>query len=158
MNRTIIQAALITIGLSLAAVPVFAHEERCDRAWSGYEGMDLSSRIDSRLTRLHDSLKLNASQETAWNDFSGKMKPVNTEKADRPDWRSMNTPARMDRMLELIKSRETRMADRAVAVKTFYAALTPDQQQIFDRQFMRADFRHHRPVMNDPSKPDVKSN
>jgi protein CpxP len=53
----------------------------------------------------------------------------------------LTTPQRIDKMKEM---RTQRMADmsaamdkRGEATKTFYAALTPDQQKVFDAQHAR---------------------
>lgn len=88
-----------------------------------------------RQAQLHDALKLNASQEQAWNAFVASMKPA--ERAKRPDraaWASLSAPARMEQMIERSKQRTAAMESRLAALKTFYAVLTPEQQKVFDQQ------------------------
>jgi Spy/CpxP family protein refolding chaperone len=46
----------------------------------------------------------------------------------------MNTPQRLDAMLEKSDQRHAQMVARVAAVKTFYAQLTPEQQAVFDAE------------------------
>ena len=46
----------------------------------------------------------------------------------------MNTPQRLDAMLEQSQVRHAQKVARAAAVKSFYAQLTPGQQAVFDAQ------------------------
>ena len=52
----------------------------------------------------------------------------------REDWSQLTTPQRLDKMQALRAERDAAMAKRIEAVKTFYAALTPEQQKVFDTQ------------------------
>jgi Spy/CpxP family protein refolding chaperone len=91
-------------------------------------------RVNAHQERLHKALKLTAEQEPAWNAFIQKATP----KADdikRPDpeaFRKLNTPERAEKLLELSKQRQAFLSERLTALKTFYATLTAEQQQIFD--------------------------
>ncbi len=44
----------------------------------------------------------------------------------------MQTPARLDAMIDQMKSDEAAFQRRAAATKAFYTVLTPDQKQAFD--------------------------
>lgn len=52
---------------------------------------------------------------------------------------------RLDRMQAMAEVRRARMAERAAAIKAFYAQLTPEQQKVFDAEGLPAAHRgHHR--------------
>ena len=90
--------------------------------------------MEKHRARLHDKLQLAPEQETAWKPFSEKTQPQPPRaQALKSELAAMPSPARMDRMIALIKEREARMIERAAAVKEFYVLLKPEQQQVFDR-------------------------
>jgi protein CpxP len=102
----------------------------------GKMGPAMRERMEKRMTELHDKLKLNASQESAWKTYTAKMKPAERPpQGDRAEWDKLTTPQRMDKMLERMKESEQRMAERAAATKDFYALLTPEQKKTFDDAF-----------------------
>lgn len=146
MNNRIIQILFVAIGLTLASAAALASKENCDHAWSAEHQHDGAAGFDKHMAKLHDDLKLTSAQETAWTEFSNKIKPVKMDNAGmesrHQDWKNMNTPDRLDKMLDSMKSRETKMGEHAAAVRTFYATLTPDQQKIFDRRFEEFQRRH----------------
>jgi periplasmic protein CpxP/Spy len=147
MNNKIIQTLFVAIGLTLASASVFASKGECDHAWSAEHENDGAARFDKHMAKLHGDLKLTSAQETAWTEFSTKMKPVKMDKPEmdksgHPDWKDLSTPDRLDKMLGNMKSHETRMAEHAATVRTFYGTLTPDQQKIFDHQFQSYLHRH----------------
>lgn len=102
--------------------------------------------FEKRQAQLHDKLKLNANQESAWNAYIAKVRPTDVPaRPDRSEIEKLPAPERMDRMLNFMKEGEKRMADRAAATKEFYAALTPEQQKIFNDEFAAGYAgRHHR--------------
>ena len=61
----------------------------------------------------------------------------------REEMQALTTPQRIDRMTAMKAQRDAAMAKRGDATKTFYVALTPEQQKVFDastaRHFSRAD-------------------
>lgn len=94
---------------------------------------------------LHDRLKLNPQQEAAWKTYTD----ATAKNMAPPSWNpaemaSLTAPQRMDRMLERMNERQQRMAAQAEAVKAFYATLTPEQQKIFDDEWMRGPRRMRR--------------
>lgn len=119
----------------LFAGGALAHDQ-CDHAHGPQgDGSRIAAMHTKHQAQLHDKLKLSADQEAAWKTFTEKTKPdLARRKAVREEMATLTTPARMDRMLALMKEGETRMAERAAAVKEFYAALTPEQQKTFDAQ------------------------
>ncbi len=99
--------------------------------------------MEKHRARLHDRLKLTPDQEAAWKTFSEKTQPQAPRiRAVRSELAGLSAPARMDRMIALMKERESRMTDRAAAVKEFYAVLKPEQQKLFDRMTVWRKRRH----------------
>jgi protein CpxP len=97
----------------------------------------MKEKMAKRQAELHDKLKLNASQESAWNLFTAAITPTGTGKRpDRAEWKNLSAPERMEKQLAMMKEREARMTSRLAATKTFYATLTPEQQKIFNENFM----------------------
>lgn len=146
MNHRIIRILLVAIGLALASASVFA-SKGCDHAWNAEHETGGAARFEKHMARLHDALKLTTAQEAAWTEFSNKMQAVNmdnpkTDKAGHPDWKEMSTPDRLDKILADMKSHEKELAEHAATVRTFYGALTPDQQKIFDHRFQAYRHRH----------------
>lgn len=99
----------------------------------GRDGGDFKQRIARRQAALHDKLKLTGSQEEAWNTYISATTPsARPARPDRAQWEKMSAPERMERMMTMMKEREGRMATHLAAMKTFYATLSPLQQQIFN--------------------------
>jgi periplasmic protein CpxP/Spy len=96
----------------------------------------MTQRMEQRQTALKAQLKLSAEQEPAWQAFVQAMKPT-AKTALRPqstELDAMTTPQRMEKMKALRAEREAHMNQRMQAVQTFYSALTPEQQKVFDAQ------------------------
>jgi len=103
----------------------------------------MKERIAQRQAELHDKLNLNAGQESAWQAFVAATVPNGQwKRPDRAEWDKLPAPERMEKQLALMKEREAHMAERLAATKAFYATLTPEQQKIFDENFMRGGRRH----------------
>lgn len=90
---------------------------------------------------LKEKLKITAAQEGAWTAFTSTLQPSADMHQRRMDMRAemdkLTTPERIDKMRSLRAERDARMDKRASATKTFYAALSPEQQKVFDAQTMR---------------------
>lgn len=110
----------------------------------GRDGGDFKERVARRQAALHDKLKLAGSQEAAWNTYiSAATPPARPARPDRAQWEKMSAPERMERMMTMMKEREGHMATHLAAMKTFYATLSPLQQQIFNDNVGRG-MRSHR--------------
>lgn len=140
---------LLGIGLvALLSNSVLAHEQSsdCEHSWGKEYGaggrFDHADRFDKRMSALHTALKLSSSQEAAWTEFSGKMKPVKMDMPGRQDWTDMNTPDRLDKMLDSMKSHEKAMAEHAETVRAFYDTLTQEQKKVFDKHFQERQSHH----------------
>jgi hypothetical protein len=92
---------------------------------------------------LRDALQLTPAQEPALQAFMASMQPPPGERErgpgergkrdDRgPNAQPLSTPERLDRMQAKMAERAQRFQAHAVAVKRFYASLTPPQQKAFD--------------------------
>lgn len=137
---------LLGIGLvALLSNNVSAHEQSgaCEHSWGKEHGYGAhADRFDKRMSALHSALKLSASQEAAWTEFSGKMKPVKMDKPGSQNLADMSTPDRLDKMLDSMKSHEKSMAEHAAAVRAFYDKLTQEQKNIFDKHFQERPGHH----------------
>lgn len=110
-----------------------------------FHGSKLHAKDETRravhLATLKEKLKLKPEQEAAWNTFASTAKPgVKRTGMDRTamkaEFTKLSTPERLDKMLAIADMRRARMAERATAVKAFYAQLTPEQQSVFDAEAM----------------------
>jgi len=114
------------------------------------------ARMQERMARhqaeLKAKLKITPAQEGAWSAFTAAMQPPAGMMGQRPgaDQRAelakLPTPERIDRMralrTERMNTMNAEMDKRAAAVKTFYAALSPEQQKTFDAEHQKMMARH----------------
>lgn len=106
----------------------------------------MQQRMERHQARLKRELQLTPAQEGAWADYTAAMKlPANFQRVDRAELAALTTPERIDRMRALRAARSAEMDKRADATKSFYAALTAQQKQVFDAQAWRGGRGgHHR--------------
>ena len=92
---------------------------------------------------LKAKLKLTPAQEGAWTTYTTAMQPpagmgMRPTDAQRAEMDKLSTPERIDKMRGMRAERMTQMNaamdKRGDATKTFYAALTPEQQKAFDAE------------------------
>ncbi|MEG0973612.1 MAG: Spy/CpxP family protein refolding chaperone [Comamonas sp.] len=110
------------------------------------------ARMEKHMQALKTSLKLNASQETAWADYTAAIKPQRPPLAERPAhanrqaFAAMTTPERLDAMQAMHSKRQAaiqaHMEQRNQATKAFYAALSPEQQKTFDSETLKMHDAH----------------
>jgi periplasmic protein CpxP/Spy len=104
----------------------------------GHDPAQMQQRMAKHQAELKAKLKITASQEGAWTAFTASMAPAaGMQRPDRAEFDKLTTPQRIDKMREMRTQRNTAMDKRADATKTFYAALTPEQQKVFDTNTMR---------------------
>ena len=103
----------------------------------------MHKRMAERQSQLKAELKLSPEQEAAWSAFVARTapEPRGPMAGAREDWSKLTTPQRLDKMQALRAERDAQMAKRIDATKSFYAALTPEQQKVFDAQ-AHGGFRH----------------
>lgn len=89
-----------------------------------------------REQRLRDLLQIKPDQETAFRTFVSSLEQLRPERrlhADAPGGRAaLTTPERLDRAAQRLAEAQQRLQKASVAVKTFYAALSPEQRKAFD--------------------------
>lgn len=99
-----------------------------------------TERHAQKMANLKTRLQITPAQESAWTTFAESMLPPERLVADRAQFRAemekLTTPERIDKMQALKAKRDAAMTQRANATKTFYAALTPAQQKVFDLESM----------------------
>lgn len=88
------------------------------------------------LAALKQKLQLSPAQEGAWQGFSTANQPPARppQRFDRGEFAKLTTPQRLDRMQARQAERAERFASRAAATRSLYAALTPEQQKLFDSE------------------------
>lgn len=101
----------------------------------------MQARIAQRQAALKEKLKITTAQESAWTVFTSTMQPpadLHKRRMEmRADMDKLTTPERIDKMRALRTQRDAEIDRRANATKTFYSALSPEQQKVFDAQRMR---------------------
>ncbi|MBT9551463.1 MAG: Spy/CpxP family protein refolding chaperone [Hydrogenophaga sp.] len=158
-KRTLIAASLAAafVGLSATAIaqnaggpgmsPDMHTQHMAQRATEAGKGQgDMAGKMAQRMeqmqkrhaehqAQLKTTLKITAAQEPAWNAYVASTTPTpRMGKTAGEDWSKLTTPQRLDKMQAHKAERDAQMTKRIDAVKTFYAALTPEQQKVFDTQ------------------------
>lgn len=101
----------------------------------------MQEHMAKRAAELKAKLKLTPAQEPAWTAFTTSMQPPAPHaRMEHGDLAKLTTPERIDKMRAMRAQRDAEMDKRGDAAKTFYAALTPEQQKVFDANAMM-----HRP-------------
>lgn len=111
----------------------------------------MAERHQQRLDQLKTRLQLTPEQEPAWRAYVARTAPPQHRaegmRAERPDFASLTTPQRIERMKVWQEQRQAAHAQRMDATLSFYQALSPAQQQLFDQAtapgFMRTGMKHH---------------
>lgn len=106
-------------------------------------------RMAQHQAELKAKLKLSAEQEPAWNAFVARTAPPQQrdmqQGQQREEMAKMTTPERLDHMQTRMNERNAEMSKRIEATRSFYSALTPDQQKVFDAEghhgFQRAGMK-----------------
>ncbi len=131
-----------------ASAPMKHHGMRHHDRMGRMDPAKMQARMDQRNAELKALLKITPAQESAWTAYTAAMKPPTDLRANRPDRAALEklpTPERIDTMKALrnrhMAEMSAAMDKRGEATKTFYAALTPEQQKVFDAKAMR---RHGR--------------
>lgn len=123
-----------------------AHREGCGQHGQKSHGNWQENRA-KHLSELKEKLQLSPEQTAAWDAFAGAgekgMRQGMDKQAMRSEFEKLNTPQRLDKMMALSEARRAKMAERAAAVKAFYAQLTPEQQKVFDAEAKAGFHRGH---------------
>lgn len=95
---------------------------------------------------LKAQLKLTPEQDAAWNAYVSALQPANPDachRLNRDELAKLRTPERIDRLQALSAERAQRTDQRFQAIKTFYAQLSPEQQQVYDQQSLHGHAMGH---------------
>lgn len=151
--RKSMMIGLLAIGLGTGSMTVWAEKGGPDggqgRPGHAAQGEHkhsperMKQAFERRQQNLHDKLKLDAKQEAAWKSYVDTIRPsAPVARPDRAELARLPAPERMQKMMDRLQEREQKLALRIAATKEFYAVLTPEQQKVFDAEFM-AGRRHH---------------
>ena len=113
----------------------------------------MAERVNSHLSALKNKLHITASQEGAWSTFTSAMQPpakMTALRPDRAEQDKLTTPERIEHMNAMKAQRDAEMTKRNEATKTFYAALSPEQQKVFDANTMGHGRGHGGPGKHAP--------
>jgi periplasmic protein CpxP/Spy len=140
-------AALGFSAMAQTPPPAGAPEARHERM-AKHDPAKMQERIAQRQAELKAKLQITPTQEGAWSAFTTAIQPPADRPArpDRAEIAKLTTPERIDRMQAAKARRDAQMAKRADATKTFYAALSPAQQKVFDAETLHMGprmYRHH---------------
>ncbi|WCM93193.1 Spy/CpxP family protein refolding chaperone [Acidovorax sp. NCPPB 2350] len=149
LQRRIASATAAAALLAALAVPAFAQPAPPPAAAPAPAGAERPHRMPSpeerqaRMARhaeaLKQKLQLTPAQQPAWETFTAAMRPQGPRPArlDMEGMDRLTTPERIDRMRAVRAQRGAEADRRDEAVKTFYAALNPTQQKVFDEESRR---------------------
>ncbi|MEI7515361.1 MAG: Spy/CpxP family protein refolding chaperone [Betaproteobacteria bacterium] len=151
LKSLIVTAALATLGLAAMAQNGPKEEPFGMMEIRPMHHMNpekIASMVERHLSHLKAKLHITAVQESAWTTFATAMKPPATMGMPHPESAEMeklSTPERIDKMRAFrAQHHEAMLAEinaREEAVKTFYAALSPEQRKTFDAEHARME-RH----------------
>lgn len=143
-------AALAAIGLFVLAGPAAAQPPAPPAGMAGMHGpagmpgmpgmpdpAAMKARMAEHMAQMdkdmHTILRLRPEQETAWRAFRDAMHPQDMPAMKMAAPKApQTTPQRLDEMNRMAAERQARHAKMEAAVRAFYAALSPDQQAVFD--------------------------
>jgi hypothetical protein len=104
----------------------------------GRFGANPAAAIESHLGALKSELKITSAQESAWQKFADAAKQhgdamgkLREQMQNAPQ----SAPDRMAQHTEIMKQQLAGMESTTGAFKQLYAALTPEQKAVADRQF-----------------------
>ncbi|MCE3265227.1 MAG: hypothetical protein K0R43_4306 [Pseudoduganella sp.] len=144
----VISATVMAMGA--AALPAIAAEgPQHQYAATKFDPAKRQERMDLHATRMHETLKITPAQEGAWQAYLSALKANMPQRGqfDRAAFKEMSAPERMEKRIDMAKSRIVRMENNLAATKTLYAVLTPEQQKVFDEKAGRFGHRKHARMM-----------
>ncbi|SRR5258708_39045458 len=132
--------ALSIAALSLSASGALAQLGGSRRGRASGEGREKGgpeqvSPVEVTLHEFHEDLKLSAEQEPAWETYVERIRALANDIARERTQREkaqMGVLQRIDRTVDMARDRLTAVEDIALAAKSLYARLTPEQQQVAD--------------------------
>ena len=159
MKSNLTQRALLVgllAGSGILAASAYAMADREAVARPGCEARQAikaeggrEDRHAARMTALKEKLKLEPSQQAAWDAFAASTQPARLHAGDamRAEAATLTTPQRLERMEAMAEMRHAQMTQRIAATRAFYAQLSAEQKQVFDAEATTGrdhGHRHHR--------------
>ena len=124
--------ALFSAALALTAASALAQPPQPGARGAEWRQMREQHRQEL-MTDLHTILRIRPEQETAFQAFAAAMQPRGRERmGEMAAADALTTPQLIDQMDARKAAHDAEERQRGAAVKRFYAALSPDQQQVFD--------------------------
>lgn len=146
--KTPLNSVVAAVTLSTALLIPGALAQSADAPAAGRpHAVDFQAKVDQRLARQKEQLKITPNQEAAWQTYSDTMKQAMQRKGfKRGDTakEQFSAPERMNRQIERMKQRLASMEVMATAMQNLYAQLTPGQRVIADSQAARFQRKHRR--------------
>lgn len=152
LHRFALAALLATLGASAMAqgapASPTAPSPRSESRMGKHDPAKMQAMMAKRQDELKATLKITPAQEGAWTTYTAAMQPpagmhARPTPEQRAEMDKLTTPQRIDKMRDMRAQRMTEMnstmTKRGDATKALYAALTPEQQKVFD-----ADQKKHR--------------
>jgi Spy/CpxP family protein refolding chaperone len=145
MHPTFQRVALAAVlGLSLVVAAAAQDRAPGGNAPLGPRGGDRQRLFEDmrqrREQRLHDLLQIRPDQEAAFRTFVSSLEQLRPQRqrglrqrGPEAEGARLTTPERLDRALQRLAEAQQRLQKEATAVKTFYAALSPEQRKAFDQ-------------------------
>ena len=130
--------AIIAVGLALSTSIAMADAHRCDAR----QPEQMHERIKNRLDKLAQRLEIKASQQAAWGEFAKSVEALAEHAAQKPgdDADALAISRyRAERATEFAK-KLTLIADNTAKLQ---AALTADQQKVFNQMSQHFGMREH---------------
>ena len=159
LNHLVLAGLLATAGISTMAqsTPAATPPPSASQSASppeGYSGQrmghhdpaKMQAMVAKRQAAMKAKLNITPAQESAWTSFTAAMQPPSSMRArptpeQRTEFDKLGTPERIDKMRAVRAQRmaamSAQMDKRGEATKTFYAALSPEQQKEFDAGHQR---------------------
>ncbi|WP_304165929.1 Spy/CpxP family protein refolding chaperone [Phenylobacterium aquaticum] len=134
MTRRLKISAICALGLMVMAAPAGAQMRPPLDGPSAEDRTRMEAHRAEMARDMHILLRLRPDQEAAWKAFEAAMAPPEPPMAPprgAPDL-AATTPQRLDEMDRRRAEGDARGARIEAAVRAFYAALSPEQQQAFD--------------------------
>jgi len=98
-----------------------------------------SEAFDQKLDQLHQNLKLTATQESSWKDWTDKVKESREawkkSRLEHDAWKNLTVIERLEKRLVLTREHLAHEETSLAGIKTFYAQLTEVQRKTFDEHF-----------------------
>ena len=147
----LLAAVLASTGLAAQAQSSGAGEPGAMHHMARMDPAKMQEMMAKRQAELKEQLKLSAAQEAAWATYANATQPPaamaarmdpGQRKKMHDDMQKLTTPERIDRMNAMKAQRDAEMSRRGEATKVFYAALTAEQQKVFDNFSMRGRAHH----------------